>query len=236
MVTSFPTGTTEAPSMGQKPFLPIATGATVMPWAVILIHASRGESWTFSIPHPQRRRSGTPHPSGEAAWAVFFSCFLPPLPTRLGERAVCFCVEPVWLRGCPDGPIPSRPCKKTISGAPEPPLLPRSLPAGGPGRGRGPDASPDRAGGSRSPSSPLDARPLGVPWPCHPSASPQPQSRAALPQDGLPGRARADGRGKRCGTHLVSPSPSCATRHRVPRDETASSSRTGTVKNSRQKD
>lgn len=187
--------------MGQKPFLPIATGATVMPWAVILIHASRGESWTFSIPHPQRRRSGTPHPSGEAAWAVFFSCFLPPLPTRLGERAVCFCVEPVWLRGCPDGPIPSRPYKKTISGAPEPPLLPRSLPAGGPGRGRGPDASPDRAGGSRSPSSPLDARPRGAAV----ALPPQRLLAAPKPSRAAPGRAPGPGSRGRQGKALWNP-------------------------------
>lgn len=192
---------------------------------------------TVSTPHPRRRRSGAPHPgrrAGEPAGQCFSAAFPPPVTMCLRERAACFCEKPVSCGAAPAAPSRASPATNHLGSSA---AIPARCSRRGSGPGQGPGRFPRQ--GWRLPQLQLPV-PWPAPWGCrgprHPSASPQPQSRAALPRDRLPGRARVDGRGKRCETHLVSPSRSCATRHRVPRDETASSSLTGTVKNSRQKD
>lgn len=201
-----------------------------MPWAVILVHARRGVIWDCLDPSPAEEEERSPSSRQRASRAVLFSCFPPPVTMRLRVRAACFCVEPVSCGAAPAGPSRASPARNHLGSS-------GAIPARCSRPGQGPGRFPRQ--GWRLPQLQLSV-PRPAPWGCrgprHPSASPQPQSRAALPRDRLPGRARLDGRGKRCETHLVSPSRSCATRHRVPRDETASSSRTGTVKNSRQKD
>lgn len=157
---------------------------------------------TVSTPYPRRRRSGVPHSGKRASLGSGFE-LLPPPPLTTGLRVcvACFCVEPVSLLGQPRQahPVPALP--ETISGAPEPPLLP-AIVAGqgtglGPGQGR-PGRLPRQ--GWRLPQQLQFPAPRPAPWGCrgprHPSASPQPQNRAPLPQDRLPGRARVDGTGK----------------------------------------
>lgn len=184
-----------------------------------------------------RRGSAAPRPRRERrAGQLLPATFPPPSTTRVRVRGVC---APVYRRGPGAGQPPPAGAngRSGVSAAAAAEAEGRSH------RGRGglgapppPPARPDLTRGGRRlpqapPASPLGGRPRGAR-----GGARSPEAEPRSPPDRLLGRARVDGREKRCETHLVSPPPSCATRHRVQRDETAASSRTGTVKNSRRKD
>lgn len=196
------------------------------------------EGGTAATPHP--RGGGGAQPLAPAVRDGLGS-YCQPLFPRLQPRAsVCVaCARPCIAVGPAQG-SPRRPVPTAVPGYPRPP--PRRPRAGRTaagaawGRRPPPPARPDLTRGGRRlpqapPASPLGGRPRGAR-----GGARSPEAEPRSPPDRLLGRARVDGREKRCETHLVSPPPSCATRHRVQRDETAASSRTGTVKNSRRKD
>lgn len=200
---------------------------------------------TASTPHPRRTRSGAPRPRQRATGlAVTASYFFP----SFNDARPCAWRVFAWARvprpGQPRQADPTPPGARRRSGrsgaaaaAPAEAEDPSHRGRGGPGAPPTPPsptglAAPLCCRGSRSTSRVPAPRPAPWGWRGIPALPRSPISGAPLPRAGLPGRAGVGGRGKRRETHLVS---SCATRHGVHRDGTAASSRTGTVKNSREK-
>lgn len=170
----------------QKPFLPIATAATVMLRAVILVHARRGASWDFLDPSTRRGGGAEPLiPAGEPAWAVFSSCF-PPSINDAPSRACR-----VFLRGAsvapgaaPAGPSRAGPARNRIGSSGAAVVAGRR-----PGPGTGAWTLPRT--GLAAPAAPVPRSspgPVGLPWPRHPSASRSPKAEPRFPGTGSPAR------------------------------------------------